>query len=58
MPVKNISYMINNSEVVAEPNFIDEVSFDVGINKQTQTFHYKKQYDAAFLMDHETELAK
>ncbi len=58
VPVKNISYLMQNSDVNAEPYFIDEVSFNVGINKQTQTFHYKKQYDAAFLMDHETELAK
>ena len=58
VPVKNISFLMNNSDVVTEPYWIDEVSFDVNINKQAQTFHYRKQYDAAFLMDNEAEIAK
>ena len=58
VPVKNISYLMENEEVTTEPFWIDETLFDVIINNQTQSFHYKKQYDAAFLMDNEAELAK
>jgi hypothetical protein len=55
--MKNVIYSILGTEVFNETSSIDEFSFDITINKETHTFHYIKQYDAAFLMERERQLA-
>jgi prepilin-type N-terminal cleavage/methylation domain-containing protein len=59
IPVQQITYSMLGSEIMDEETIlIDEVSFYVTVNKETHPFHYKKQYDAAFLMEREKELAE
>lgn len=57
IPIKNLSFSILGTEIFSESSSIDEFSFDIKINKEVQVFHYKKQYDAAFLMEREQQLA-
>ena len=58
LPIKNSSYSISGKDVLEDLSWIDEVSFDVTINKEVTSFHYKKEYDAAFLIDHEDEIVQ
>ena len=57
VPTQHIAYSMLGNEVLTESPLIDEVSFEVKVNKEINTFHYKKQYDAAFLMEREEQLA-
>lgn len=57
IPVQHIAFSMLGNEVLNESTLIDEVSFDITVNKETHSFHYKKQYDAAFLMEREEQLA-